>query len=471
MIVGAGITGLAAARTVLSAKSDLELIILESSQRPGGLVETQRTEHGLLIEHGPDSFVGRGVVEEFVHQTIPSDATLPLMQPLHTYIARGETLHLVPRGMISMSPVDPWQLLASGLFSASGKLRMAMDRWVPPLGAVDPEQSVEAFFSRRFGRELVARLVGPLLGTIYHTPVDRLSMQAILPSLLRYEREHGSVTAGIRAATRQESPTHRAPSFRTLREGMATLTDRLAEILSSHINYSTSVKRVTRAARGRLQLELGIDGSLLADAVVLTTPSYATARLVENLDSDLADLLGGVRHSSQCAWSFAWHRHEVPHPMQGTGFIIAADEPRTLRGCTWSSAKWAGRAPKDNVLIRCFLDANDAEPDASLRSCVLEDLRQLMGIEAAPYFSQVRRRSRLLPRYEVGHPSRVSAIMRRAAALDGIYLAGNTYHGVNLATCIESGHQAALSALRVTTSHRRQPRATSGFCASQGAVL
>jgi oxygen-dependent protoporphyrinogen oxidase len=471
VVVGAGITGLAAAHTVLSARHDVELIVLESSHRAGGLVETHRTEQGLLIEHGPDSFVGGGVVEEVVRRTLPSDAILPLSQPMHTYIARGETLYPVPRGMISMSPVDPWQLLASKLFSASGKLRMAMERWVPRLGALEQEQSAEAFFSRRFGRELVARLIGPMLGTIYHTPVDRLSMQAILPSLLRYERDYGSVTYGVRATARKQASKPHAHTFQTVRQGMGALTDRLAAPLSSNVKYNTPVQSISRTAHERVQLELGAQGCLVADAVILTTPSYSTTRLVERLDPELADLLGGVQHSSQCAWNFAWQSHDVPHPMQGTGFIVAADEQRTLRGCTWSSAKWAERAPKDKVLIRCYLDADDAESETSLRARVLNDLRELMGIEAAPYFSQLHRRSRVLPRYEVGHTSLVSAIMRRASALDGIHLAGNTYDGVNLASCIESGQQAALSALRVTTSHRRQPRAPSGFCASQGAVL
>ncbi len=447
VIVGAGITGLTAARTVLNTKPDLELIVLEASHRPGGLVETQHSDHGLLIEHGPDSFVGAGPVEALVQEILPSEAVLALNQPMQTFIARGNELYTLPRGMISMAPVDPWQLFVSGLFSPVGKLRMAMERWLPASPVLAEAQSVESFFLRRFGRELVERVVGPLLGTIYHTPINRLSMQAILPTLLAYEQDFGSVTKGIRNAARRTSREGHPRVFRTLRDGMAMLTDRLAAALSPHVKYNSPVERIAQAAQGRLHLKLGAQGNLSADAVILTTPSHTTARLVEHLDPELARLLGGITYSSQCAFSFAWKRHQVPHPMQGTGFIVATKESRTVRSCTWSSAKWPGRAPGDDVLIRCFLDADDAAPDVELQVHALEDLRELMGIEAPPYFCQARRRAPLLPCYEVGHLSTVRAIMQRLTALDRLYLAGNTFQGVNLAACIQSGREAAFAAM------------------------
>ena len=74
---------------------------------------------------------------------------------------------------------------------------MAADVVLPRvLGAEDV--GVGSFLRARLGSPVVDRLAGPLLGGVYGTPVDELSLDAVMPQLRRAdsERSHRSGSSG-----------------------------------------------------------------------------------------------------------------------------------------------------------------------------------------------------------------------------------------------------------------------------------
>jgi protoporphyrinogen/coproporphyrinogen III oxidase len=453
-VVGAGVAGLAAAHAALDAVPGIEVHVLERTHRVGGLIETERTAHGYLVEHGADCLVtskpaGMDVAERL---GLVDDMVTGAGTPRTTFIARGGALIGLPPGMAFGIPQGTWAVLRSPVLSLPAKLRMAFEPLVRR-GAGEDDESVATFIERRFGGELVERVIEPLLGGIHGAPAAELSLRACLPRLRELERLHGSVVLGMR---RSEAPGD-APRSRTrggpavppvvsLRDGMESLPRALARPLGRRIHFGTSVTRIERVADGGYRLHLG-DGDVLdADAVVVAAPAHAAAPMVGSLSPALATLLSGVRHRPVSCVNLAWERSQVPHPLEGTGFVVPATEGRATRACTWSSVKWPGRAPDASVLLRSVVDAPGAEDD-DLVAAARRDLRDLLGIEAEPSLVRVRRRALGLPVYEVGYLDRLASMRNEAAALGAFALAGNAQGGIGVSDCIDSGRQAALSAV------------------------
>jgi protoporphyrinogen/coproporphyrinogen III oxidase len=266
-------------------------------------------------------------------------------------------------------------------------------------------------------------------------------MQAALPRLLELERIHGSVALGLATGAMTPAGAPALPPLVSFREGMGALPLALAA-RAGRIRTGTSVQGISRGPHQRWQVWLAGGDVLDADAVILAAPAWASAAMLEGLDPDLAARLGAIDHGRATSVTMAFARADVPDPLAGTGFVVPAREDRALAACTWSSRKFPGRAPDDVALLRCFAADHDA-PDADLIAAVQGDLRDLLGIEAEPTLVRVRRLSRGLPRYEVGHLGRIAALEERVAALGAVALAGNAYRGLGVIDCLASGERAA----------------------------
>jgi protoporphyrinogen/coproporphyrinogen III oxidase len=179
---------------------------------------------------------------------------------------------------------------------------------------------------------------------------------------------------------------------------------------------------------------------------VLATPAWRIPDLIEDLAPDLAADLATVKHKAIDCVTLAWARRDVPRRLAGTGWVRAAGDPRATLACTWSSEKWAGRAPADFVLVRSVL-ALPGVADGDLVEAARADLRDLLGITAWPAFARVRRLPRATPIYEVGHARLAARLTARAAELGAFALAGNAYQGVGIPDCVASGEDAAEAVL------------------------
>lgn len=198
----------------------------------------------------------------------------------------------------------------------------------------------------------------------------------------------------------------------------------------------------------RWKIKISDNEAILADAVCLALPGYLSAKLLRGVDAQLAAELEAIPYASSATINLAYRREDIPHPLDGFGFVVPFIEKRTVMACTFSSVKFAGRAPRDHALLRVFvggaLQPELLEMDeADLLARVREDLRQLLGIERAPLFAEVARWERSMPQYHVGHLTRVQQIEQRLASLPNLTLAGNAYSGLGIPDCIRSGEAAA----------------------------
>lgn len=462
IIVGGGIAGLAAAHRLqeLSRERELPLrfTVLEASGRVGGTLGTEHRD-GFLLELGPDSFISEKPWALALCRRIGLEPELIGTRDEHraTFVVHNGKLELLPEGFMLLAPTKFGPLLRSRLFSWPGKLRMALD-FVLPRGPQQDDESLGSFVRRRFGREVLERVAQPLIGGIYTADPDHLSLAATMPRFLQMEREHRSVIAAMWKASRSRPQEAKNASgarwslFVTLRSGMQTFVDTLiARLLLGHIRQHCAVSQLQRVD-GQWQMTC-TDGSVLsADGVILATPTFQTSPIVRELDSQLAKQLTTIRYSSAATVNLAFRREQIPHPLNGFGFVVPHCENRKIIACSFSSVKYAGRAPEGHVLLRAFVGGSLQEElfsldDSEMEQTVRQELATFLGIQTAPLFVYIARYPQSMPQYQVGHLRLVDTIEKHVVQHPRLALAGSAYRGVGIADCVRSGEAAAEAVL------------------------
>jgi protoporphyrinogen/coproporphyrinogen III oxidase len=462
IVIGGGITGLAAAwrlRESASARAMLvEVKLLESGAGPGGALETIRRD-GLVMETGADSFLADKPAARMLADRLGIGGQLVNTQEQFrkTLVMRRGRLVPIPEGFSLMAPTWMGPVWRSELFSPWGKLRMAMEPLVPKRDGAEGDESLAAFVTRRLGGEVLERVAQPLAGGIYTADPATLSIGATLPRFVEMERQHGSLIRGLQAAAKTRDAQARGTSgarwslFLSFRDGMGTLVETLAARLEQTIRYGSQVSEIERLPEGSdtSWLVRCADGSSSeANAVICTAPAYATALMLQGVAPVLAGKLNALSYASAATVNLAWRASDFPKRPDSFGFVVPIIEQRKIIAGSFSSLKFAGRAPDGIIVARVFIggalqhgmmDLNDAQMAAAAR----DEFRDLFGVKVEPLCSYVRRWPNSMPQYLVGHRERVSEIEKRAAELDNLVLAGAYLRGVGIPDCIAGGETAA----------------------------
>jgi oxygen-dependent protoporphyrinogen oxidase len=475
VVIGGGITGLTAAyRLTQAARAEeypLEVILLEASGRLGGTIATH-CQDGLLMEQGPDCFLsakpwGVRLCEELgLSDELIGTAT----QYRKSFIVRAGRLVPVPQGFYLMAPGSWRSLLTTPILSWRGKLRMALDLVVPQRTASDDE-SLAQFVTRRLGREALERMAQPMIGGIYTADPQHLSMQATMPQFVEMEQRHGSLIRAMLHKQRSTMPAGtsgpRYGLFVSFRHGMQTLVEALAAHLpAGTMRLHAPVRRLQRLAETqRWLVHLDRQPALEADAICVSLRAPQAGQLLCQVDDTLATALQAIPYASSAIVNLACTRAQVSHPLDGMGFVVPAIEQLALLACSFSSVKFAGRAPQDQVLLRAFVGGalqpeQLARSDAEIQQAVVHDLRQLLGLTGVTLALSVTRHLEAMPQYHVGHLERVAHIASRLAHCPGLVVAGNAYHGVGIPDCIHSAERAAQTLLDYLRGVVSQPRDT-----------
>jgi len=486
----------------------LRVTLVEASPRFGGKIVTERVDD-FLVEGGADSFASRkprgvGLVRELGlgERLVPTGSSGLTESPgggrrgaARVHVVRGDRLVPLPAGLSLVVPTRAGPIVRSPLLSFRGKLRLGLDLVLPRRDAASGDrargsggsgdfgrdESVAELIRRRFGSEYLERLAGPLLAGIHSTDPEELSVAAAFPHLREMERRHRSLLLAARKNGARRRPPAEAgrggpPSPDTaaarvsLAGGMGELVEALVAALRRagvELLPGREVIALERRPGGGWRLRLaGGDpgageeegrGALDADAVVLAAPAAATAHLLSGLEPGLAAALGAISHVSSATVSLGYPRAAVGRPLDGLGFLVPRDELCRVSACTFSSEKFADRAPEGYVLLRAFVGggwaprgaAGEGDPtgraDADLVALAHEELARLLGLTAEPVLARVHRFREANPQYRVGHLERIGTIER--ATPPGLVLAGCAYHGLGVPDCIASGERAARRAL------------------------
>jgi oxygen-dependent protoporphyrinogen oxidase len=456
-VIGGGVAGLTAAWRLEQPPADCvpaDITVFEAAARFGGKIRTDRFD-GFTVEAGPDSFLTSKPWALELVRALGIDSELQGIRRLkHRAMIRGPGgLQPLPAGLTGLVPNGAGALLRTGLLSTPGRIRAALDL-VLPRGRSDRDESIASFVRRRFGRETWDRFMEPLLAGIHGGDGDVLSLPATFPALAEAERRSGSVIRGLRSMRAQGPGGARTASFVTFRAGMERLVEALLERLdSAELLLDSPVTSVSRHG-GAWLVHLAGDAREY-DAVVVSAPANAAARLFDESIPALAGLLGSIPFGSTIVVQTAFAADAVKGPLESGGYLNPRGSGRPVSACTFVSVKFEGRAPDGHVLLRTIprfatRGEFDRMTDDRALELGLEELRDTLGVRDAPEWHRVYRYPDAMPQYTLGHLDRLRAIRRELDGLSGLALAGHSYDGVGIPDAVRSAESAVARVLGPT---------------------
>ncbi len=449
IVVGGGISGLCAAHWI--RRGGLEVTVLEQGARPGGTMQTARLG-GWMIENGPNSalettpllaeiFDDVGITGERVYADASGD---------NRYILRDGKLHALP--------MSAGAFLRTSLWSPGGKLRVFGE---PFIGRADHEESVAEFVRRRLGREFLDYAINPFVAGVYAGNPEALSVRAAFPKLYALEEKYGGLVRGMIGGARErraraEKAKDRAKMFSFV-GGMQTFPRGVAASLGKRVHLGARVLAIRKEGRSRGYRVTWTQGgrrlTAKADAVILSVPAYACARLVQPLLPDLSPLLEGIPYPPVGEVFLGFREEQVGRPLDGFGFLVPAREQRTILGTIWSSTLFPRRAPNGHVALTTFVGGSRQpevlnRTDRQLIDMVTAELRALMSVRGDPAFARVNRWDRAIPQYGLGYHRITDAITRAEEAMPGLYFCSNYRGGIAVGDCAMSARKTADAVLR-----------------------
>lgn len=455
VVVGGGISGLAAALALRSHLADAEITVLEAAAHVGGKLAVGEVA-GVPVDLGAESVLARR--PEAVELIRALGLGDELVEPVTTsaLVRAAGTLHPLPTRTMLGIPADLAALRASGVLSPAAVAAVEAEPGLPPLAPLDGDVAVGAVVRDRLGDEVADRLVEPLLGGVYAGRVDELSLRATMPALWgRLAAEGGSLVRAAQAAAAAatgsaDERTTPGAVFASLAGGLGRLPQRLAGSGLFTVRTGVTVRSIRRTPTG-FALDCGavpVSELVEADAVVVAVPAAKAARLLRGVADEAAAELAGIESASIAITTLAYREADLP---AGSGVLVAAREGLTVKASTFSSQKWP-MATGGLVVLRASVGrAGDAavlqRDDEDLVAVVRRDLRALVGLTAEPVDAVVTRWGGGLPQYAVGHVERVERVHRSVGAVPGLAVCGAAYDGVGIPACIASAYRAAGSVL------------------------
>lgn len=473
-IVGGGIAGLAAAWSLLKDRGfDGDVVIYETSGEIGGKLKINEIE-GMAVDAGAESMLA--VRPEALSLAKAVGLGSSIVNPATSQasvLSRGH-LRPLPTGLITGIPTDLRTLAASDILSVPGLLRIPLD-YVLPQTTIDSDVSIGDYVATRLGREVVDRLVEPMLGGVYAGRSEELSLEMAVPALFRLAKREKSLLSAAHEARRTgaagSGAARRGPVFAGIKGGVGRLPIALADRLEKRgaiIETGATVTGLRRTSEGWRLLVHQADETQRVDfdAVVLAVPAPAAAKLLRQANPHAAQTLDTIDYASVAVTTFLYDPTEVPASLQGSGFLSPPIEGFETKAATYSSRKWAWVAragaagtrsksrAKPRTDGRSFFVVRTSigrygEPavlqreDSELARLAALELTAIAGLPPTPLVSHVQRWGGALPQYTVGHRSRVARIREVLIDTPGLAVCGAAYDGVGIAACIGSAQFAA----------------------------
>jgi len=445
VIVGGGISGLAVAYLLLEKNKDLDITVLESDNRAGGKIWTDKTD-GFLCEKGANGFLDN------------KPRTLELCKGLGIEPVRSnensKKRYIYLNGKLNALPESAPSFIKSDLLSWGGKLRILLE-YNAPRGPED--ETVADFIIRRLGKEALERLIDPMCSGIYAGDPYKMSIKSCFARIKDLEQEYGGLIKALLAIKKQKKLQQKASgdtkvsvapggTLTSFYNGAQTITDALAEKLKDRLHLGVQVHGISRE-KGAYQIYTSKD-TVEADIVVLASPAYATSEILKDLDSEISKILSDIPYPHVSVVCFGYKKEKVGNPLNGFGFLVPHIEGRKILGCLWDTSIFPNRASEGYALLRTMVGGAKSPEMAMLEdekiiSMVFDELKPILSFKSEPDLIRIYRWEKAIPQYLLGHSKRLGSIEERLRSHPGLYLTGNAYKGIGINDCVESGYRLA----------------------------
>lgn len=444
VILGAGISGLAAAHWL--CKAGLDFIILEKNSEPGGAM-ISRNEEGYLVDYGPNSGLETSpLIKQIVDDVGLTDQMIYAgSQGNKRYILRNNQLHPLP--------MNPISFFKTKLFSGKAKLRLMAE---PFIGKSDDGyyQSVAQFVKRRLGQEFLDYAINPFVAGVFAGNPEDLSVKSAFPKLYRLEEVYGGLIKGmIKGAKerkqRAEQSKQNAKMF-SFTNGMQSFPKAIADKLKDRIILNSSIEKISKSS-GKYLVKYSQNNTsfeIEADIIVSTLPAHVAGKLFRELDGILSNHLESIYYPPVMVLYLGYEKSSIGQPLDGFGFLIPQKEKKVFLGAIWSSVIFPERADENHAAFTLFVGGARSPELFNLKKdeltqSVLKEFQDIMKINKPPVFIKERLWDKAIPQYNLGYIEHEKYFDKFEQENKGIILSGNYRGGISVGDCIKNSEITA----------------------------
>ena len=447
-VLGAGVSGLSVAFYL--KRKRVEVTVLEKDSEPGGKMKTLY-EKGYIVEAGPNGFL------DGKPYTLNLVKALGIEDRLYRSSDKARKRFIYTNGRLVRLPENPIAFLSSYLLSWKGKLRLVGEFFVPPKKD-DSDETLGDFARRRLGEEALEKLLDPMVAGIFAGDPDRMSLKAAFPAIYNLEKQYGGLIKGLIAKMKEAKKSGKSSSGPAGPGGVLTsfiggtkdLINALSKELKEELHTGVSVEKIEKSGKGWLVSWKEGDNEFTEefDHLVVSTPAYAAAEILKEVDGELPKLLSEIEYSPISVVALGFQKKGLGHDLDGFGFLVPRSEGRKILGALWDSSVFPNRAPEGKALIRVMIGgARQPEfallPEEELTEIALKELRRIMKIRHYPEMVKVFKHEKGIPHYTLGHCERVDRIFEIGEKLGNLHFCSNAYRGVGVNDCTKLAEETA----------------------------
>lgn len=433
-IVGGGISGLATAFYIKQGNPDIDITIFEKEEKLGGKMMTKQID-GFLFEEGSNGFLSnKPDTLELVKESGCEDLLLRSSDKARVRFIYKDALHKLPE--------SPGAFLATPLLSFFGKLRVAGEILIPAKKD-DSDETLESFGYRRVGKEMTSSFLDPMTAGIFASKPDKISVNAAFPAVVKLEKEYGGLFKGMMKKRKKEAgPGGVLMSFKG---GVSAFVKSLADFIDVNIKTDTPVKSIEKTEEKFLIYTTKEDKEEF-DNVILSTPAYESAKILNKVDSEFSVLLHDIEYSPISVVGLGYS--ELKHNLDGFGLLTTTSSKKDVLGVLWDSSIFEDRADKGKKALRVMIGGQRnpdlaLKNDEELKNIAIKGVKETMGIEELPETVYVKKWEKGIPNYRVGHLERMQKLFEKLKKYNGLYLSSNAYFGVGLNDCVGNSKKVA----------------------------
>lgn len=433
VIIGAGLSGLALGAYIKDA--GFNSIILEQSKHIGGVLQTRKKD-GFLLETGANTATNNLALQELISILHIQDKVIELTHSPDRYILKNNKPRLI-------NP-KPLQIILSPLLSISAKWKLFREQSVPSQSIEN--ETVGAFFERRFGKEIVETFINPMIAGIYAGDPYQLNMQSVFPQVLQWEQNYGSVTKGLK----EEKKVTTGRTIITFEEGMGQLIEKLESYIGTeNILCETEAKQISRLENGKFAIAIkqnNLDLEIEADVVVLATPSHVSAKFIEPISPELAKLMN-LHHPKLGVIHLGYNQSALKKPFHGFGFLVPEKEQKSFLGAIANSSFLPNRAPDGTELFTLFIGGTRQEHLLQGDSHVLindaiKEFEEIMQISEQPLLKEFHLWDSSIPQFGETHQMMLEGFEFFENNVENLHFLGNFRSGLSISECIRGAKRA-----------------------------